>query len=236
MADLNINTAQTIGTINVPGQADYVLADNNTAQPITQVVEVVVSELDMALNALGVAGNAVASETPDVSPTTAPNNTNANIAQKTDASQTIPPTGAGVTAGTPISNANMNTVHVCDVCGSIGMGIAQARMEIMQALKALRQEVLDALGLGDAEAQAKALKAQVAMFKKAIKAVQDFIQTVENYLKMLETLIKVLENYITALIKSGLKELVSQFQQCLSDAKASYAAGVAQQKSAMSSQ
>ena len=233
MADLNINTAQTIGTIPVAGQADFVLANDNTATPLSAVANV---DLTPVLEALNIAGNATPSTTPDIATSSAPNNTNPNITQKTDASATIPLTAQGVTAGTGISNANSGTVHVCDVCGPIGVTIAQARMAIMQALKELRKQILEALGLGDVEAQAKALKAQVDMFKKAIKAVQDFIQTIENYLKMLETLIKVLENYITGLIKAGLKELVDQFSKCLADAKASYAAGVQQQQAAQSSQ
>ena len=203
---------------------------------IATVAEKAVTEVQAALAALGVNGDPSPIDNINCSSTAASNNPNSNIGLTTDASCTTPPSAAGITAGTAIANANQNTVHVCDVCGGIGMAIAQARMVILKALAELRQAILDYLGLGDVEAQAKAIKAQIEMFKKWVKAIQDFIQMVKQRLKELEALINLLTKYIQDLIKAGLHELVAQFQQCLTDAKVSYAAGVEQAKLAQQAQ
>ena len=112
-------------------------------------------------------------------------------------------------------------------CGSIGFGIAEARSAILQALKSARDQILQALGLGDAEAQVKAAKQALAMVQKVIKAIQNAIDFYKKWLQDLENLIKALENGLAEMIKNGLKEIAQQFQQCLTDAKASYAQGQA---------
>jgi len=200
-----------------------------------QVVAQVQSDVQTILNDLGVEGNPTPTTTTNPSVTAAVVNTNANITQTTNASGTTPTTATGITAGSPIANANANTVHVCDICGPIGVGVAQARMAIMQALKSARDQILQALGLSDAEAQAKAVKNAIQMAQKTIKAIKTFIETIQNYLQELEKLIQALEQGLEAMIKAGLDNLIKQFQKCLSDAKSSYAAGLAQQQSASSS-
>jgi hypothetical protein len=208
----------------------------STPVPTVAGVQQKVTEVQVALEALGVNGDPLPIDNINCSSTAASNNPNPNIGPTTNASCTTPPSAAGITAGTAIANANQNTVHVCDVCGGIGMAIAQARMVILKALAELRKAILDYLGLGDVEAQAKAIKAQIEMFKKWVKAIQDFIQMVKQRIKELEALINLLTKYIQDLIKAGLHELVAQFQQCLTDAKASYAAGVEQAKVAQQAQ
>lgn len=220
-------------------QARKYYANQPLSEPIAQATDLInqkVTEVQAALDALGVGGNAIPTTDTNCSPASASNNPNPNIGATTDQSCTTPKTAAGITQGTAIQNANQNTVHVCDVCGGIGMAIAQARMAILKALAELRQAILEYLGLGDVEAQAKAIKAQIDMFKKWVKAIQDFIQMVKQRLKELEALITLLTKYIQDLIKAGLHELVAQFQQCLTDAKASYAAGVEQAKIAQAAQ
>ena len=215
--------AQTLSTLDE--------ANAGTQQVVVQVQ----SDVQTILNGLGVEGNPTPITTTNTSATAAVVNTNANITQTKNSSGTTPTTATGITAGSPIANANANTVHVCDVCGPIGVGVAQARMAIMQALKSARDQILQALGLSDAEAQAKAVKNAIQMAQKTIKAIKTFIETIQNYLQELEKLIQALETGLEEMIKAGLGNLIKQFQECLSHAKSSYAAGVAQQQSASAS-
>ena len=186
-------------------------------------LEAVTAPATAGTNPFDIAGNATVIEAPNVSETAASNNTNPNIAQKTDASGSTPATATGVTKGTPVANANSNTVHICDICN----GMANV---ILKALKDLRDQILQALGLGDVEAQIKAAKAAAEWVKKVIKTIQDTIQTIQEYIKWINNLISMLKQAIEDAIKSGLQHLVDQFKQCLAEAQASAAQAVSASK------
>ena len=184
-------------------------------------LEAVTAPAIAGTNPFDIAGNATVVEVPNVSATSANNNTNPNIAQKTGTSGTTPATATGVTKGTPVANANSKTVHVCDICNGMANVIAQARSAILKALKELRNAILQALGLGDVEAQIKAAKAAADWVKKVIKTIQDTIQTIQAYIKWITNLIETLKKAIEDAIKNGLQHLVDQFKQCLAEAEAS---------------
>jgi hypothetical protein len=184
-------------------------------------------QLQPILSALDVQGSPLPTTVVNVNAGAASANPNPNIGQKTNASGTSPSTATGITAGSPIANANQNTVHVCDICGPLGYGIASARSAILQALKSARDAILNALGLGDAEAQVKAAQQAINMAKKVINAIKSAIDFIQTWMKKLEALIQALEQGLTEMIKNGLHAIAAQFQQCLTDAKASYAQGQA---------
>lgn len=193
-------------------------------------LEAVTAPATAGTNPFDIAGNATVIEAPNVSETAASNNTNPNITQKTDASGSTPATATGVTKGTPVANANSNTVHICDICNGMANVIAQARAAILKALKDLRDQILEALGLGDVEAQIKAAKAAADWVKKVIKTIQDTIQTIQEYINWIDNLISMLKQAIEDAIKNGLQHLVDQFKQCLAEAQASAAQAVSASK------
>ena len=196
-------------------------ASATSVQPAGVNLETVTAPATAGTNPFDIAGNATVVEVPNVSATSASNNTNPNIAQKTGTSGTTPATATGVTKGTPVANANSKTVHVCDICNGMASTIAQARSAILKALKELRTAILNALGLGDVEAQIKAAKAAAEWVKKVIKTIQDTIQTIQAYIKWITNLIETLKKAIQDAIKNGLQHLVDQFKQCLAEAEAS---------------